>query len=197
MKTIFLGGVQPRSGFRVGHSLGQALNKADRDHYLVALERGLAEADEIAAWLAANPNAKLKPTDAEMNSGSDVVISPYFTKWVNFIPVRPAMIAFRDRLKNEDPTAWSSVTDEEHKVFGWVSVIDTISSAFKADPKNLTAGKWVSGIRQPDPATPGVPGMPNAPTDTILGMDPQTAMIVGGVGLLGLGVAAWAMFRGK
>jgi hypothetical protein len=196
MKTIYLGGVQPGS-FRVGYSLGQALSKADRDHYLVALDRALTEADEIDAWLKANPDAKLKPTEAEVTAGSDIVISPYFTKWVNFLAIRQDMLNFKVRLKSEDPGAWTSLTDEEHKAFGWVSVVDTIYSSFKSDPKNLTAGKWVGGVRQPDPGTPtGAVAMPNAPT-TILGMDPQTAWIVGGVGLLGLSVAAWAMFRGK
>lgn len=204
MRTIFLGGVQPRSGFRVGYSLGQALTKADRDHYLVALDRALLEADQISEWLTNNPTAKLKPTEAEMTAGSDVVISPYFTKWVNFQTVLPDMIAFRDRLKSEDPGAWTSVTDPEHKTFGWVSVVDTIFSSFKADSKNLTAGRWVSGVRQPDPAVPaGAVAMPNAPVTifgaelppTMLGMPTKTALTVAGVGALALGVAAWAFFR--
>lgn len=206
MKTIFLGGVQPGTGFRVGYSLGQALSKADRDHYLVALDRALMEAEQIDTWLTDNPSAKLKPTEAEVTAGSDVVISPYFTKWINFQDVRPAMVAFRDRLKSEDPASWASVTDEEHKTFGWVSVVDTIFSSFKADSKNLTAGKWVSGVRQPDPAaTPGAVAMPDAPVTlfglelppTILGMPTKAGLVVGTVGVLGLGVAAWALLRKK
>ena len=74
MNTIFLGGVQPRSGFRIGQRfvMGQTLTKADRDHYLVAVNRALSEADEIDAWLLANPLAKLKPTELEMAQGSDL-----------------------------------------------------------------------------------------------------------------------------
>lgn len=205
MKTIFLGGVQPRT-FRVGYSLGQALTQADRDHYLVALDRALLEADQVSEWLKNNPSAKLKPTETEIAAASDVVISPYFTKWVNFQTVLPDMIAFRDRLKNEDPAAWTSVTDPEHQTFGWVSVVDTIFSSFKADSKNLTAGKWVSGVRQPDPVTTtAAAAMPLAPVtvlgfelpSTMLGMPTTTALAVGLVGVLGLGVATWAMFRKK
>jgi hypothetical protein len=191
MKTIYLGGVQPGS-FRVGYSLGQAISKADRDHYLVALDRALTEADEIDAWLNDNPSAKLKPTEAEVTAASDVFISPYFTKWVNFQAVRPDMVAFRDRLKSEDPGAWTSVTDPEHQIFGWVSVVDMIYSALKADPKNLTAGRWVAGVRQPDPVT-GTSGVVMPPT--LLGMPAETALIVAGVGALGVGVALWAMLR--
>jgi hypothetical protein len=208
MNTIFLGGVQPRSGFRIGQrfSMGQTLSKADRDHYLVALNRALAEADEIDAWLLANPTAKLKPTDQEVAQASDVVISPFFTKWVNFQAARPDMVAFRDRLNNEDPTTWASLSDAEHKSFGWVNVVDQVFSAFKADPKNLTAGRWVSGIRQPDAVPAGgtaAPAMPTEPVTilgyqlppTMLGMPTKMALVVGGVGLLGAGVALWAMFR--
>jgi hypothetical protein len=195
MKTIYLGGVQPGS-FRVGYSLGQALSKADRDHYLTALNRALEENDEIDAWIKANASAKLKPSTADA-ANPDIVVSPYFSKWANFLPTLPDMVTFRDRLKNEDPTSWTSITDPEHKTFGWVNVVDEVYSSFKGDPKNLTAGKWMNGVRQPDPSTPtNTVAMPAA-TITILGMDPQTAWIVGGVGLLGLGVAAWAMFRGK
>lgn len=203
MNTIFLGGIQAGSDFRVrrsSFSLGQALSKADRDHYLVALDRALTEADEIDAWFKDNPSAKLKPTDAEVTAAPDVNISPYFTRWINFQPIRPDMVTFRDRLKSDDPTAWTSITDPEHKTFGWVNVVDMTYSAFKADPKNLTAGKWISGVRQPDAAAPGssiIPTIPMGPDNTVLGMPPQTAWIVGGVGLLGLGVAVWAMFRGK
>lgn len=207
MNTTFLNGVKPGTAFRIvgrPFALGQALSQADRDHYLVALNRGLAEVDEIAAWLNANPNTKLKPSDTDISSGSDVVISPYFTKWVNFQAVRPDMIAFRDRLKNEDPASWASITDAEHTTFGWVSVIDQIFSAFKADPKNLTAGRWVAGVRQPDPVIPGgAPSMPLAPINilglelppTLLGMPTQTALVVSTVGLLGIGVALWGTFR--
>lgn len=209
MNTTFLNGIKPGTGFRIAgrhYSLGQALSQADRDHYLVALNRGLSEVDEIDAWLKANPNAKLKPSDTDVSSGSDIVISPYFTKWINFQDVRADMVAFRDRLKNEDPTSWTSITDPEHKTFGWVSVIDQIFSAFKADPKNLTAGRWVSGVRQPDPVTPGTMtsgAMPLAPVNilglelppTLLGMPTSTALVVGTVGLLGVGVALWAAFR--
>lgn len=191
-------------GFRVGFSLGQALSKADRDHYLVAINRALTEAGEIDAWIKANPNAKLKPTQAEITAASDVVISPYFTKWINFQDVRPALVTLRDRLQNEDPTTWTSITDPEHQTFGWVSVVDMIYSSFKADPKNLTAGKWVSGVRQPDPLTPTTaPAMPEAPVTilgydlppTLLGMPTKVALVVAGVGVLGAGVALWAAFR--
>jgi len=198
MNTIFLGGVRAGSGFRVAgrpYALGQALTKLDRDHYLVALDRGLAEADEIAAWIDANPTAKLKPTDAEVSAASGIVISPYFSKWVNFLAARPGMVALRDRLKSEDPAAWSSITDPEHVTYGWVSVVDMIHSSFKADPKNLTAGKWVSGVRQADPVTTGIQPLPTAPGNTILGMQPKTAAIVGGVVLLSVGLAIWQVFK--
>jgi len=194
MNTIFLGGVKAGSSFRVAgrpYILGQALSKADRDHYLVALDRALAEADEIAAWIEANPTAKLKPTEAEVSAASGIVISPYFSKWVNFLAARPDMVSLRDRLKSEDPASWTSITDPEHLTYGWVSVVDMIYAAFKADPKSLMAGKWVAGVRQPDPVTTGVPALPTAPENTILGMQPKTAAIVGGVVLLSAGIALW------
>lgn len=198
MNTIFLGGVKAGSSFRVvgkPYVLGQALTKTDRDHYLVALERGLAEADEIAAWLDANPTAKLKPTDAEVSSASGIVISPYFSKWVNFLAARPDMVALRDRLKSEDPASWTSITDKDHLAYGWVSVVDMIHAAFKADPKNLTAGKWVSGVRQPDPIGTGVAPLPAAPESTILGMQPKTAAIVGGVVFLSVCLTIWQVAK--
>jgi len=211
MNTIFLGGVQPRSGFRIGQRfvMGQTLTKADRDHYLVAVNRALSEADEIDAWLLANPLAKLKPTELEMAQGSDVVISPFFTKWINFQAQRPGMVAFRDRLQNEDPSTWGSLSDAEHKIFGWVNVVDQIYGSFKADPKNLTAGRWVAGVRQPDPVSTGAattaPAMPLEPVTvlgyelppTMLGMPTKVALVVGTMGLISTGVALWALFRKK
>jgi hypothetical protein len=210
MNTIFLRGVQPQSGFRIGqrHSMGQSLSKADRDHYLVAIERALKEADEIDAWLLANPLAKLKPTELEMAQASDVVISPFFSKWINFQAARPDMVALRDRLKNEDSSTWGSLTDPEHKTFGWVSVVDQVFGAFKADPKNLTAGRWVAGVRQPDPVSTGGTTMPTMPMEpvtilghelppTLLGMPTKVALVVGTMGLISAGVALWAVFRKK
>lgn len=213
MKTLFTQGFQPASFTPAQRrplrtSLGQALSLADRDHYLVALNRGITEAVEIDAWLAANPNVKLKPSEQEVTSSPDIVISPYFAKWVNYQPVRADQGAFRDRLANADPTTWSSITDAEHILFGWVSVIDQVYSAFKADPKNLTAGRWVSGVRQPDPPpATGTTGGPAKPVEqplmilglelppTFLGMPTQTALIVGGLGVVGIGVAIWATLK--
>jgi len=211
MKTLFTQGFQPASFHlaarrSVRKSLGQALTKADRDHYLVALNRGISEADEIDAWLKANPTAKLKPTEAEVVASPEIKISPYYAKWVNYQPTRGDQAAFRDRMANEDPTTWTSVTDAEHVLFGWVGVVDQIYSAFKSDPKNLTAGRWVDNVRQPDPVQPLPSGTPTHPAEpliilgmefpqTFLGMPTKTAMVVGGLGLVGLGVALWAILR--
>lgn len=185
-------------------SLGQSLSKADRDHYLVALNRGIAEAGEIDAWLKANPNIKLKPTTEEVTTTPDVTISPYYAKWVNYQDMRSDQIAFRDRLASENQTTWSSITDAEHILFGWVAVVDQIYSAFKADPKNLTAGRWADNMRLPDPIP--VTGMPNVEIQpisilglefppTFLGMPTKTAFIVASFGVVGIGVAIWATLK--
>lgn len=150
--------------------LGQALSQADRDHYLVAISRALVEAEEIDNWLKAHPEAKLKVP--ETTPPSPLVMSPYFVKWVNFLPIRTDMIAMKERLSNPDPSTWSSITPEEHTTFGWVSVVDQIFSAFKADPKNLTVGRWVNGQRLPD--EPEAAGQPVAPVE-----EPVTLPIVG------------------
>ncbi len=205
MNTLFTrsfqSSFQPARPLRV--SLGQALSKSDRDHYLVALNRGIAEAGEIDAWLKANPNAKLKPAQQEVANDPAVQISPYYAKWVNYQDVRSDQEAFQTRMANEDPTTWSSITDAEHILFGWVSVVDQIYSAFKSDPKNLTAGRWIDNIRQPDPPPPAAPAAPPAePPFVILGLElpaqvlgipTGTALALGGVGLIGIGIVIWTV----
>jgi len=203
MKTVPLMGRAPLLGSP--RRLGQALSKADRDHYLVALNRGAQEAAEIDAWLKANPDAKLKATQEEVVSAPDIKISPYYAKWVNYQPVRADQAAFQARVASEDPTTWTSVTDAEHILFGWVGVVDQIYSAFKSDPKNLTAGRWVDNVRQPDPLpAPGTTVKPAEPPLVILGLElpPKflgmptgTALVLGGLGVVGIGVAIWATLR--
>jgi hypothetical protein len=191
---------QPARPLRV--SLGQALSKADRDHYLVAINRAIAEAGEIDAWLKANPNVKLKPAQQEVAADPDVKISPYYSKWVNYQDVRSDQQDFQARMASEDASTWSSITDAEHVLFGWVSVVDQIYSAFKSDPKNLTAGRWIDNIRQPDPPPAPAPVPPAEQPFVILGLElpPKvlgiptgTALVVGGVGLVG--IAIWAVKR--
>lgn len=207
MKTMFSQGFKPASFRPMRKSLGQSLSKTDRDHYLVALNRGIAEAAEIDAWLEANPDVKLKPTAEEIASVPTAKISPYYAKWVNYQDVRADQQAFRDRLISEDVSTWSSVTDAEHILFGWVAVVDQVYSAFKADPKNLTAGIWMDNVRLPDPTPVG--GAAVKPQEqpisilglelpaTFLGMPTKAALIVGGIGVLGIGVAIWATLKKK
>lgn len=175
--------------------LGQALEQADHDHYLIAVSRALAEVDQIDAWLKANPTAKLKAPDAT-TPPSDITMSPYYTKWFNFQPIRPDMQKLKDRLSNPDSKTWTSITPEEHTTFGWVSVVDQIFSAFEADPKNLTAGRWQGGTRLPDPVetltqTPqeesiNVPIIGQLPP-TIVGIPTKTVLIGGGA-IIGIGI---------
>jgi hypothetical protein len=191
---MFSMGFQPakRSFF-----LGQVLSQADRDHYLVAVGRAVTEANEIDKWLKDNPTATLKPP-TETTPPSGMVISPYFTKWINFQPIRPEMQKLNDRLSNADPTTWSSLTPEEHTTFGWVSVVDQIFSAFKADPKNLTAGKWQNGVRAADEPVAGaaipsteepitIPVLNTQLPPTIVGIPTKTVLIGGGV-VIGLAI---------
>lgn len=175
MKTTFLMGLQPPRFF-----LGQMLSKPDRDHYLNAVTRGLSEADQIDAWISANPNPKailLLPPNAD----PALTISPYYTKYYNFGPVRGSMQALNDRLSNADPASWSSITQDEHVVFGWVSVIDEVYAAFLANPNNLTVGRWQGSTRLPDIASTTPAPVP-AP-DTILGI-PKTTALVGGAAIV-------------
>lgn len=192
MRTMFATGFQPA---KRAFFMGQALTLADRDHYLIAVNRALAEAEEIDAWLKANPTVTLKPP-AETTPPSGILISPYFTKWINFQPIRPDMEKMKERLSNPDQTTWSSVTPEEHTTFGWVSVVDQIFSAFKADPKNLTAGEWVNGKRLPDKVVPGEVTTAAQPINlpiigelppTIVGIPTKTVLIGGGA-LVGLAI---------
>jgi hypothetical protein len=134
-------------GRAFGSSLGQALSKIDRDHYLDTVSRAITEANEIDAWLKATPGAQLRPATGAPATVTD---SPYYTKWFNYQPHRADMQALKDRLTSEDPTTWGSLTKEEHGTFGWVSVVDQVYAAFQADPLNLTAGRWQDGTRLPD-----------------------------------------------
>jgi hypothetical protein len=178
MRSLFVMGFQPMRR----PALGQVMSQPDRDHYLFALSRAVNEADEIDKWLANNAGVKLSVPVT--TPPSDLQMSPYFTKWVKFKEVRPDMQKLMERLAGPDPTTWSSLTSDEHITFGWVSVVDQIFSAFKADPKNLTIGKWEGDTRLPDPPVPGAP----ASSPTILGM-PKTVVLIGGA-VIGLGILA-------
>lgn len=180
MKAAFIMGLQPLSLGKRSFFLGQLLSQADRDHYLNAVTRGLSEADQIDAWIAANPNVAL---GVPPGGDPSLTVSPYYTKYFNFIPVRGAMQALKDRLSNVDPTTWSSITGDEHTTFGWVSVLDEVYAAFLADPKNLSAGHWQGSVRLPDlPSAAQVP----APSDTILGISKPVVLIGGGAVVVGL-----------
>ncbi len=176
MRTMFAMGFQPA---RRAFFLGQLLSDSDRNHYLSALTRGLSEADEIDAWLKANPDVKLNlPAD---NPDKTLSVSPYYTKYFNFTKVRPDMQKLHDRLGNTDPSTWSSLTQDEHPTFGWVAVLDQVYAAFKDDPKNLTVGHWQGGTRLPDqPSTAAATPPPASAEPTILGIPQKTALIGGG-----------------
>ncbi len=160
--------------------LGQLLSESDKNHYLSALTRGLSEADEIDAWLTANPQAVLNlPAN---NPDKTVSVSPYYTKYFNFVKTRPDMQKLKDRLSSSDPTTWGSLTPDEHTTFGWVSVLDQVYASFKDDPKNLTVGHWQGGTRLPDqPAAAGAAPPPPPAEPMILGLPQKTVLIGGGV----------------
>lgn len=208
MRTMFAAGFQPA---KRAFFLGQALSQSERDHYLVALGRAVTEANEIDDWIKSHPEAKFKPptqvSPATTTEGSvamppaatsEITVSPYFTKWVNFQPIRADMQKLKDRLANPDPTSWTSLSQEDHTTFGWVSVVDQIFAAFKADPANLTAGKWQGTVRQPDEATAAaakpaaeqgitVPILNAQLPPTIVGIPTKTVLIGGGA-VIGLAI---------
>jgi hypothetical protein len=186
VKAAFLMGLQPLYK-RKSFVLGQLLSQADRNHYLNAVTRGLSEADQIDAWLSNNPKAVLL-----LPPGADpaLTISPYYTKYYNFLPVRGAMQGLKDRLSNADPTTWSSITQDEHIVFGWVSVLDEVYAAFLADPKNLTVGRWQGGTRLVD--IPSIVITP--PPDTIFGI-PKVVVLIGGAAVVVAGVTAYFVLK--
>lgn len=159
-------------------ALGQVMSQPDRDHYLFSISRAVNEADEIDKWLSNNSAMLSVPVTTPP---SNLQMSPYFAKWVKFKEVRPDMQKLMERLASPDPTTWSSLTSDEHITFGWVSVVDQIFSAFKADPKNLTVGKWEGDTRKPDEPAPGASASP-----TILGM-PKNVVLIGGA-VIGLGI---------
>ncbi len=176
MKTIM------SFGFRRGlFSLGQAsMTAADRDHYLLAINRGLNETQEIDSWISAHPDVKFRPGPG---APVDVVDSPYYTMWSNYQSHRDALKALRDRLNDPDPVNWFSLTEDEHGTFGWVSVVDRVYSAFQADPLNLTAGRWQGNTRAPDLAI----------QTEAASSSPDLTPVLLGAGVLGvIGLLIWA-----
>lgn len=176
MKTIASFGFR-QSFFSLGQS---SMTAADRDHYLLAINRGLNETSEIDAWITAHPDTKFRPGPG---AAADIVDSPYYTMWANYQSHRDALKALRDRLNDPDPVNWFSLSEDEHGTFGWVSVVDRVYSAFQADPINLTAGHWQGNTRQPDVA---VQTEAAAPSSNLM-------PILLGAGALGvIGLIVWA-----
>ena len=177
MKTIL------SQGFGRGFfSLGQSsMTASDRDHYLLAINRGLNETQEIDDWISAHPDTKFRPG---AGAAPGVVDSPYYTMWANYQNHRSDLKALRDRLNDTDPVNWFSLTEEEHGTFGWVAVVDRIYSAFQADPVNLTAGVWQGNTRQPDVAIQTEAAAPSSP---YLG-----PVLLGAGALAVIGIIIWA-----